>query len=130
FVLEVLDTSAIPFSCVAQVTVSALQIQLVGLQIVRGLLVEARLLIGSQFRLERGRDLQSHVRLDREDIGEPTVVRLGPEVSVRFCVETYDRRRSEEHTSELQSRSDLVCRLLLEKKNKHLAGREPLGLPD
>src|SRR3989440_1381002 len=30
--------------------------------------------------------------------------------------------RSEEHTSELQSRSDLVCRLLLEKKKEHLAG--------
>src|SRR5206468_6574819 len=29
--------------------------------------------------------------------------------------------RSEEHTSELQSRSDLVCRLLLEKKNKKAA---------
>src|SRR2546421_2089281 len=28
------------------------------------------------------------------------------------------RPRSEEHTSELQSRSDLVCRLLLEKKKK------------
>src|SRR2546421_9699670 len=28
------------------------------------------------------------------------------------------RQRSEEHTSELQSRSDLVCRLLLEKKKK------------
>src|SRR5206468_8268281 len=28
--------------------------------------------------------------------------------------------RSEEHTSELQSRSDLVCRLLLEKKNEIL----------
>src|SRR5699024_12715940 len=27
-------------------------------------------------------------------------------------------KRSEEHTSELQSRFDLVCRLLLEKKNK------------
>src|SRR5437773_9010476 len=27
------------------------------------------------------------------------------------------RRRSEEHTSELQSHHDLVCRLLLEKKN-------------
>src|SRR5207247_6609341 len=27
--------------------------------------------------------------------------------------------RSEEHTSELQSRVDLVCRLLLEKKNKY-----------
>src|SRR5216683_3510404 len=29
--------------------------------------------------------------------------------------------RSEEHTSELQSRSDLVCRLLLEKKNNKAA---------
>src|SRR5206468_12587240 len=31
-----------------------------------------------------------------------------------------DLHRSEEHTSELQSRSDLVCRLLLEKKKKSL----------
>src|SRR5438874_9440106 len=31
------------------------------------------------------------------------------------CMKT----RSEEHTSELQSRRDLVCRLLLEKKNQH-----------
>src|SRR5690606_42121934 len=31
------------------------------------------------------------------------------------CTEEY---RSEEHTSELQSRENLVCRLLLEKKNK------------
>src|SRR2546430_13041098 len=29
-----------------------------------------------------------------------------------------DARRSEEHTSELQSQSNLVCRLLLEKKKK------------
>src|SRR2546429_7300275 len=29
------------------------------------------------------------------------------------------RRRSEEHTSELQSRLHLVCRLLLEKKKQH-----------
>src|SRR5438132_9227310 len=29
----------------------------------------------------------------------------------------HDGSRSEEHTSELQSHSDLVCRLLLEKKN-------------
>src|SRR5574343_1644623 len=28
--------------------------------------------------------------------------------------------RSEEHTSELQSHHDLVCRLLLEKKKKHI----------
>src|SRR5260221_6921104 len=31
-------------------------------------------------------------------------------------------RRSEEHTSELQSHSDLVCRLLLEKKKTHARG--------
>src|SRR5690349_23965105 len=33
-------------------------------------------------------------------------------------------RRSEEHTSELQSRRDLVCRLLLEKKKKNRAIRQ------
>src|SRR3712207_8202764 len=32
----------------------------------------------------------------------------------------HPRNRSEEHTSELQSRQYLVCRLLLEKKKKHL----------
>src|SRR5579875_1284558 len=32
--------------------------------------------------------------------------------------------RSEEHTSELQSHSDLVCRLLLEKKNRRYAKAE------
>src|SRR5687768_18078351 len=32
--------------------------------------------------------------------------------------------RSEEHTSELQSRLHLVCRLLLEKKNSHLLARQ------
>src|SRR5699024_12548944 len=34
----------------------------------------------------------------------------------RFSSSSRWRRRSEEHTSELQSRFDLVCRLLLEKK--------------
>src|SRR2546426_6120177 len=41
------------------------------------------------------------------------------------------RERSEEHTSELQSPCNLVCRLLLEKKNqKHInsASHEPLRL--
>src|SRR5215813_15060880 len=32
----------------------------------------------------------------------------------------YQCARSEEHTSELQSRPHLVCRLLLEKKKKHI----------
>src|SRR5699024_11847624 len=34
-----------------------------------------------------------------------------------FYFEILTANRSEEHTSELQSRFDLVCRLLLEKKN-------------
>src|SRR5438034_10186001 len=37
----------------------------------------------------------------------------GRPCSMRWCART---TRSEEHTSELQSHSDLVCRLLLEKK--------------
>src|SRR2546421_6081310 len=45
--------------------------------------------------------------VDRED----AAVRPGQESEVR----------SEEHTSELQSRSDLVCRLLLEKKKAALS---------
>src|SRR2546421_8201567 len=36
--------------------------------------------------------------------------------------------RSEEHTSELQSRSDLVCRLLLEKKKKNHTTQTSPGL--
>src|SRR5688572_31322331 len=55
-----------------------------------------------------------------------------PSRSGRSCLSRRDRppmwsvascstssRRSEEHTSELQSQSNLVCRLLLEKKKRH-----------
>src|SRR2546427_9439381 len=39
------------------------------------------------------------------------------------------RKRSEEHTSELQSQSNLVCRLLLEKKkNDNLQGEHTSGV--
>src|SRR2546430_7712298 len=45
----------------------------------------------------------------------------------------FSLERSEEHTSELQSQSNLVCRLLLEKKNKTEPGTlrllMPRGLP-
>src|SRR5690606_40635869 len=34
------------------------------------------------------------------------------------AIDKYSKNRSEEHTSELQSRENLVCRLLLEKKKK------------
>src|SRR5258706_10094900 len=40
-------------------------------------------------------------------------------VSVVLSRVSTARMRSEEHTSELQSLTNLVCRLLLEKKNKH-----------
>src|SRR2546427_9490863 len=39
-----------------------------------------------------------------------------------------ERVRSEEHTSELQSQSNLVCRLLLEKKKKKQVTDESLNL--
>src|SRR5438874_5698623 len=51
-------------------------------------------------------------------------VRLGPEVRRRgHDLGAGGGPRSEEHTSELQSRRDLVCRLLLEKKNEVAADR-------
>src|SRR3712207_8858360 len=45
------------------------------------------------------------------------VARSAPAVGVASWAATPVVRRSEEHTSELQSRQYLVCRLLLEKKN-------------
>src|SRR5215204_7365674 len=44
----------------------------------------------------------------------------GGGVVARLPIRRREQPRSEEHTSELQSHSDLVCRLLLEKKKKNL----------
>src|SRR5690349_23175652 len=52
----------------------------------------------------------------RANVREPRAERVGG--GARRRGEAEDGRRSEEHTSELQSRRDLVCRLLLEKKKK------------
>src|SRR5256885_7486094 len=41
------------------------------------------------------------------------------------CMRSSYTTRSEEHTSELQSPCNLVCRLLLEKKKNHLARTRP-----
>src|SRR3989442_12127621 len=51
---------------------------------------------------------------DRGDL----VLRLEGDHAVRLEVRQGVEQRSEEHTSELQSRPHLVCRLLLEKKKK------------
>src|SRR2546430_13361651 len=45
-------------------------------------------------------------------------------------IRRYRPRRSEEHTSELQSQSNLVCRLLLEKKKKSTTPQYRTGLRD
>src|SRR5690606_41810400 len=52
-------------------------------------------------------------------IGELVRRELGIDHAVYICSDRQlqDQFRSEEHTSELQSRENLVCRLLLEKKN-------------
>src|SRR2546428_10111855 len=49
--------------------------------------------------------------------GRSSVSQKTPEKVGEYTDRPSTITRSEEHTSELQSRSDLVCRLLLEKKN-------------
>src|SRR2546430_7873244 len=59
------------------------------------------------------------------DAREKTIINneSGDGDAAKALVDRPDRlgtqERSEEHTSELQSQSNLVCRLLLEKKNQH-----------
>src|SRR2546430_11753124 len=53
---------------------------------------------------------------------------LDPGIARPILKEVNDR--SEEHTSELQSQSNLVCRLLLEKKNSHRSTAPPNLVPD
>src|SRR5207248_3924432 len=50
------------------------------------------------------------------EAGNPCFVTAGSEEKCRQCVALGATARSEEHTSELQSPYELVCRLLLEKK--------------
>src|SRR2546427_5751145 len=77
------------------------------------------------------RALPSYARMGRYVAGgaaldpriDLLVRQLAAELSgCRWCVEhglhRWRQARSEEHTSELQSQSNLVCRLLLEKKKK------------
>src|SRR6266478_8949493 len=61
-----------------------------------------------------------YTTLFRSSPSEPLAQNAVPCCGSRSC------RRSEEHTSELQSQSNLVCRLLLEKKKKNII---PLFIP-
>src|SRR5256885_5568283 len=62
-----------------------------------------------------------YTTLFRSQVAPARRVRSRQPMSVRNCLprkETSAAYRSEEHTSELQSPCNLVCRLLLEKKKK------------
>src|SRR5690349_23638526 len=71
------------------------------------------------------RDLHSFPTRRSSDLAPISIARQlisgdlpGDPASTRPGENSRDELRSEEHTSELQSRRDLVCRLLLEKKKK------------
>src|SRR2546422_6406559 len=55
---------------------------------------------------------------EAEEHPSPTQVRETGEEPLQVLAEEHQDERSEEHTSELQSRLHLVCRLLLEKKTR------------
>src|SRR5687768_18103122 len=59
---------------------------------------------------QRGDDADNGIEADNNEFNNEVLPRSHPQI--------YNITRSEEHTSELQSRLHLVCRLLLEKKKK------------
>src|SRR5437879_7343616 len=67
-------------------------------------------------RAAQGRDARRPLLAERDAVRAAS--RAGPGVLSRRAADRAERR-SEEHTSELQSPMYLVCRLLLEKKKKH-----------
>src|SRR3712207_7990375 len=78
------------------------------------------------FRSEQVCDRVTVMRAGRV-VAAGTLAELAALSRPQLVVETPDTAlatRSEEHTSELQSRQYLVCRLLLEKKQRHGRGHE------
>src|SRR5688572_32353813 len=76
--------------------------------------------------IDLGRDMAAHpieilpdVRETLEAVAERYRILLITKGDLLDQEQKLARSRSEEHTSELQSQSNLVCRLLLEKKKKH-----------
>src|SRR5215204_7162469 len=66
----------------------------------------------------RLRQLRRCRRGEKGAVSPPVDAHLAGTLDRRDHQANADGERSEEHTSELQSHSDLVCRLLLEKKKK------------
>src|SRR3989442_9904857 len=68
-----------------------------------------------------------YTTLFRSDVHAPHDAALGPreiEQAIHDAAAALHLGRSEEHTSELQSRPHLVCRLLLEKKKKKVKQKD------
>src|SRR5699024_11280553 len=74
-------------------------------------------------------DAKSQLTLRYEN-GKPVAIDavvLSTQHAAEISQKEIHEARSEEHTSELQSRFDLVCRLLLEKQNQRLHDTHELG---
>src|SRR5206468_6806111 len=84
------------------------------------LLLVMTVFLFAHFRSERAATNveESIMKVERKDFAQSLRLNGTTQASRSFVVLAPRLEgRSEEHTSELQSRSDLVCRLLLEKKN-------------
>src|SRR5690625_6337979 len=75
-------------------------------------------LLGTHLFLEPGQLACGVENVDRADRALHLRLGIGGALAGDQGVLAVAQVRSEEHTSELQSRGHLVCRLLLEKKNK------------
>src|SRR5207237_8949402 len=68
--------------------------------------------------------LRQRARCSRQGFARPASTSAGSAApSPRRTSQVHWRRRSEEHTSELQSHLNLVCRLLLEKKKNNICNK-------
>ena len=84
---EVVDALLDRVLGVSTVAVPSLEIELIGLHVVGRFPSYPRLLRRRKLRAQRGGDLQGDIHLDREDVGELPVVRLGPQVPVGRCID-------------------------------------------
>src|SRR5207249_5513161 len=88
------------------------------------LVADAEADLGRALRLDRVADENGVGRREVGETGQQRAIGVPRATEAEVPAQEEDgapAARSEEHTSELQSRFDLVCRLLLEKKKVHAA---------
>src|SRR3712207_5381132 len=82
----------------------------------RDCVIEPNVVFGPGVRIADGVCIRAFSHIEGAEIASGA--EIGPYARLRPGAEIAEKARSEEHTSELQSRQYLVCRLLLEKKKK------------